>query len=118
MHAGRETVLLAEADDELREQAADALRGDGYDVIEVEDGLELRDYLDGVVSGFTAPDVIVSESALPGDNPVQLLASLREKYSVTPFILIGECAIEWVADVVLPGPLDIERLRAAVMLTA
>jgi len=121
-----ETVLLAEPDEELRERAAEALRLDGFRVVEVEDGLELLDYLEGLTGRgrLAAPDVIVSEMELPGKSALDCLWRLRQKDRVTPVILIasegedGERAQRWGADLVLPWPLDIDQLRTAVTVTA
>jgi len=122
-----EVVLLAEQDDELREEAAEALRRDGFQVIEVEDGLELQDYLDALSeSGFMSqPDVIISDAALPGYSGLEVLVHLRERDRVTPFILLAseespvteEAQIRG-ADLVLPKPVDIDQLRTAVSVTA
>ena len=45
MGAAKPMVLLAEDDDDLREALAARLKREGLRVVEVEDGLELRDYL-------------------------------------------------------------------------
>jgi DNA-binding response OmpR family regulator len=124
-----ETVLLAEPDEELRNRAAEALRQDGFDVVEVEDGMELRDYLEAFPGSprLSAPDIIVCETSLPGESALFLLAQLRQRDRVTPFILIASpqdppddnsCAKLCGADFVLPWPLDIDQLRTAVHITA
>ena len=81
-----QTVLLAEPDEALRDQAAAALREDGFEVIEVEDGLELRDYLEAlrIPSRLAVPDIIVSETSLPGESALFVLAQLRQRDRVTP----------------------------------
>ena len=121
-----ETVLLVEPDDDLRERVSEALREDGFRVVEVEDGMELLDYLEAL-SGHAKvipPDVIVSEIALPGPSALELLWRLRQQDRVTPVILIAskgedmERAQECGADLVLPWPLDIDQLRTAVTVTA
>jgi CheY-like chemotaxis protein len=121
-----ETVLLVEPDEDLRERAAEALRLDGFRVVEVEDGLELLDYLEALTGrgAFTRPDVIVSEMELPGTSALDCLWRLRQRDRVTPVILIasegedGERAQRCGADLVLPWPLDIDQLRTAVTVTA
>jgi len=127
MGAEPETVLLVEPDEELRERAAEALRADGFRVIEVEDGLELLDYLEAANARgpLLPPDVIVSETELPGPSVLELVWRLRQRDRVTPIILIAseqneddERAQACGVDLVLPWPLDIEQLRTAVTVTA
>ena len=121
-----ETVLLVEPDEDLRARAAEALRLDGFRVVEVEDGLELLDYLEALtgLGPFTRPDVIVAEMELPGTSALDCLWRLRQRDRVTPVILIasqgedGERAHRCGADLVLPWPLDIDQLRTAVTVTA
>jgi two-component system phosphate regulon response regulator PhoB len=121
-----ETVLLVEPDDDLRERVSEALREDGFRVVEVEDGMELLDYLEALTGRgkVIPPDVIVSEIALPGPSALELLWRLRQQDRVTPVILIAskgedvERAQECGADLVLPWPLDIDQLRTAVTVTA
>src|SRR3954469_13389242 len=121
-----ETVLLVEPDDDLRERVSEALREDGFRVVEVEDGMELLDYLEALAGHgkVIAPDVIVSEIALPGPSALELLWRLRQQDRVTPVILIAskgedvERAQDCGADLVLPWPLDIDQLRTAVTVTA
>ncbi|HYV46805.1 MAG TPA: response regulator [Myxococcaceae bacterium] len=126
IEAESEMVLLVEPDEELRERAAEALREDGFRVVEVEDGLELLDYLEALAGRgpFTRPDVIVSEMELPGTSALDCLWRFRQSDRVTPVILIasegedGERAQRCGADLVLPWPLDIDQLRTAVTVTA
>ena len=121
-----ETVLLVEPDDDLRERVSEALREDGFRVVEVEDGMALLDYLEALTGRgkVIPPDVIVSEIALPGPSALELLWRLRQQDRVTPVILIAskgedvERAQECGADLVLPWPLDIDQLRTAVTVTA
>ena len=63
-------VLLAEDDEDLRELIARRLVRAGMRVIEVEDGFELRDYLELCRPGgdLAEPDAVVSDVNMPGDS--------------------------------------------------
>jgi two-component system response regulator (stage 0 sporulation protein F) len=84
-------VLLADDDETLRTTLADALRRDGFEVIEACDGAELTEL---VASGQLrrgrplAPDVIVTDIAMPGLSGLELLRRLRGVDHDTPVILI------------------------------
>ena len=120
-----QTVVLAEADDDLREQLADELRNDGYQVIELADGFELEDYLSSALAPdghCMPPDIIVSDAQMPGTSGLEVLAHLRADRSMTPFIVINsagdlstyEKAESLGADFVLETPLDIDELCSVV----
>jgi DNA-binding response OmpR family regulator len=121
------TVLLAEEDPELRESMAEHLRHEGYRVIEVEDGLELEDYLEALESGaLLRPDVIVSAVAMQGHTGLEVLARLRGKPSSPPVIQLSSAG-DWSsfheaerlgADYVFEKPLDVDDLSAAIFSVA
>jgi DNA-binding response OmpR family regulator len=112
-------VAIAEADLTLLNQMADELREDGFEVVELHDGIELEDYLRDAQDGFRArPDVIISESEMPGQGGLAVLEHLRDFRSMTPFILINsngalstfEKAEQLGADFVLQPPLTSNEL--------
>ena len=116
-------VLLAEDDRELRTLMAEALRRDGLDVVEVEDGRALVDRLadavsaDGALDGF---DLVVSDVRMPGFTAIDVLTALRPFLKRTPVVLITAFgdprtharARGLGAAAVLDKPFDIDDLRA------
>lgn len=84
-------VLLAEDDQELRWLIAHALRSDGFEVLEVEDGLALLDRV-GVslldTLELDAIDLIVSDVRMPGWTGLEVLAGLNSAGCRTPVVLI------------------------------
>jgi CheY-like chemotaxis protein len=122
---GRRVVLIAEEDEVLRERLATALRREGCLVIEVEDGLELEDYLEAALSPtahLIPPDVIVAELNMAGYSGLEVLAHLRERQEGTRFILMTRQietddylrAEELGADLVLIKPVSSDELVQAV----
>ncbi|MHB8874847.1 MAG: response regulator [Myxococcaceae bacterium] len=123
-----ETVLVAEDDEELREEIAAELRSCGLKVIEVEDGFELEDYLAGALipgARLARPDLIVSEARMPGLGGLgglEVLRHLQGTESATPFIVIApngdaetfEEAEKLGADYVVEKPVNFDDLRLAV----
>ncbi len=116
-------VLLAEDDGELRALIAHALRGDGFDVVEVEDGKALVDSLadaiaaDGALDGY---DLVVSDVRMPGFTAIDVLAAMRPFLSRTPVVLITafgdprthQRALLLGAAAVIDKPFDLDELRS------
>jgi CheY-like chemotaxis protein len=85
------TVLLAEEDEQMREELADELREDGYQVITVEDGFELCDYLDLAHHSegkLPNPDVIISDVELSGWGGMEICRRMAGEENL-PFILLA-----------------------------
>lgn len=82
-------VLVAEDDPELRRLVAAALRKDGLEVIEVEDGneLHLEMLFDGVGVG-RLPDLVVTDIRMPGRNGLDVVAAVRRRGWTTPVVFI------------------------------
>jgi DNA-binding NtrC family response regulator len=76
MSAANPMVLLAEDDDDLRELLAARLQREGLRVVEVEDGFELRDYLDLCRPGgdLSEPDLVITDIRMPGESGPEALA--------------------------------------------
>lgn len=119
-----ETVVLAEADDDIRDHLATELRKDGYVVVELEDGMELQDYLEEVLRPrrlTPSPLAVVAELDMPGYSGMEVLEGLRRRGDGTPFILINstgsldvdERAERLGASFVLQKPVDVDELRSA-----
>jgi len=87
----RPRVLLAEDDPEMRKMLAATLNGDGYEVIEAHNGMQLMHYLatDNAINDNIRPiDLVVSDFRMPGRSGLDALLALRSRDWETPFILI------------------------------
>jgi len=87
------TVLLAEDDDVVREQLSLGLVENGYFVIAVEDGLELRDYVELATQprGLARlADVVVADEYLPGLGQAEALALLKSRLDVACVMLVDK----------------------------
>jgi CheY-like chemotaxis protein len=123
-HRGPFRVLLAEDDEEMRCLVADALRGDGYDVVELADGGRLLvDIATRLKSGADGEflDLIVSDIRMPVCTGLQILSALRDAHWQTPVILMtafGDEATrrhaESLSAVLFDKPFDLDDLRTAV----
>jgi DNA-binding response OmpR family regulator len=86
MHKHAPIVLLAEDDADLRQLIARRLVRDGMEVMEVEDGVELHDYLAQCHPGGTPdPDVVVSDVDMPRESGPH---ALERAHVRSPVILI------------------------------
>ncbi|MBL9038559.1 MAG: response regulator [Archangium sp.] len=84
-------ILIAEDDDELRQVLQEYLELSGYQVIAVDDGLELADYLglaNDKASPVVVPDLIVADLSMPGRSSLEVLEQLGP-VTLCPFILIS-----------------------------
>jgi CheY-like chemotaxis protein len=84
-------VLLAEDDHELRWLIAHSLRGDGFEVLEVGDGLALLDRVGSSLLDtleLDAIDLIVTDVRMPGWSGLEVLAGLNSAGCHTPVVLI------------------------------
>jgi PAS domain S-box-containing protein len=74
---GRETILLVEDEQVLRNQLADSLRDLGYTILEARNGYDAL----AVLEAHSAPvHLILSDVIMPEMNGVSLVAQLREWY--------------------------------------
>lgn len=122
--ARRGPVLLAEDDPHLRELMADALREDGYEVIEAADGIELWNMIvsELELGPVHRPGLVISDIRMPGATGIEVLAALRECNTSMPVVLttaFGDPethaeAGRLGAETVLDKPFDIDDLRVAV----
>jgi len=126
-HSEPETVLLADEDEEQRTFVARELRREGYNVVEVDDGFELEDYLDLALTEeqvARVPNVIICEMEMAGLSGAEVLADLRKRGLRTPVIWINadespevnQSAHCFGVDVILTTPLEMDDLRDAVHL--
>ncbi len=117
-------VLLAEDDAEMRGVVAEALRGDGHDVIELSDGGRLLvDIARRLQAGRTEDsiDLLLSDIRMPVCTGLQILAALRDAHWHIPVILMtafGDEATrkhaETLQAVLFDKPFDMDDLRTAV----
>ena len=114
-------ILIAEDNGVLRRLLALVLRRDGHDVIEACDVGELLEALGSSwIDGGEAPiDLVVCEQSLPGIAGLSVLAGLRSRDRLTPFILMtGDEDVQGRARrlgaVVLDHPFNIAAIRRAI----
>ncbi len=118
-------ILLAEDDRAMRQLLAVALRGEGYEVVEAEDGFELVDYLrcPPTVEGRSRRfDLVVSDIRMPILSGMDALKCMRDSDPTTPMILITAFgdprthaeARRLGANLVLDKPFQMEELKTAV----
>jgi DNA-binding response OmpR family regulator len=117
-------ILLADDDVVLRLLISAALREDGYEVLESEDGGRLLVQIAAAYAGHgrnVICDMIVSDIRMPVCSGVQILEGLRKAHWTTPVILItgfgNEATRRHAASlraIVLDKPFDLDDLRAAV----
>jgi len=81
---------LAEDDDEMRVLLADALRNEGYDVIECRDGCELTEKIGPclVPHAQRCFDLIISDIRMPGVFGLSVLEGGQQRDGFPPMILI------------------------------
>ena len=118
-------VLLAEDDASLRQLLASVMRADGYEVIEVADGVQLLDAVERTLAKRDRPDgfLIVADIHMPGLTGLDVLAVLRCAYASTPVVLITAFpdqearaeARDLGAVAMLAKPFSVDELRAVVL---
>src|SRR3990167_4902779 len=81
-------VAIAEDDDAQRAALERALQGEGFEVVPLEDGLELMDYFSGPK---LSADAIVADLNMPGCSGLDGLELARQKGLTLPiFVVSGE----------------------------
>jgi DNA-binding response OmpR family regulator len=116
-------VLIADDDDDFRGMLVDALRADGYSVIEARDGAEMLALLhDALTNPGSRPDVVVADVRMPKLSGLGALEEIRRAGVRMPFVMMtgfSPSSVEIVAKRlgardVLKKPFDLEALRTAV----
>ena len=122
--AAKARVVLAEGDAEFRRALACALRAEGYEVLEAEDGQVLiRTLILGLERDGRAPELIISAVEMPGCTGLEVLARVRRIGWSTPFILLSDPdeaaaygeAERLGATFVLDKPMDAEAVACAAL---
>ena len=121
-------ILLAEDDPAMRELLASSLRHDGYDVVEVKNGIELLKRIHQIGSSFLQGrpeplDMVITDVRMPGFSGLEVLECLRDSDWKLPVIVItalGDAAThhrahDLGATEVLDKPFDLDRLREIVL---
>jgi DNA-binding response OmpR family regulator len=86
-------ILLAEDDDEMRRLVADALRKEGYDVLEVDTGDQLflrmaREYLASYPRAEQPLDLVLTDIRMPGRSGVDVIASFNDAGCRIPVVFM------------------------------
>ena len=117
-------VLIADDDDDLREQIGSLLARRGYQTWEATDGQEVIEWLS--VSrdlGLAPPDVLVLDVRMPSRSGVSLLTDLRRAGWHLPVVLmtanvdqeVRDAAIVWGAAAVLEKPFSTDALETILL---
>ncbi|MGI5860904.1 MAG: response regulator [Myxococcales bacterium] len=118
-------VLIAEDDDDLRVLLAQTLEEEGHDVVELEDGFELGDYVEvsnRSVTGRTRPDVIITDVRMPGRDGLEVVRQARKAGLTCPIIVVSafadaatrQASAELGDATFLAKPLDVNAVAASV----
>jgi len=115
-------VLVAEDDPEMRRLVADALRGDGYEVLEAKDGNALLVILTSPPHTGARVDLIISDIRMPVCTGLQILEALRKVQWIVPVILMTAFSddatranAEALGAILFDKPFAIDDLRTAVV---
>src|SRR5579862_6083667 len=121
--AAKLRILVAEDDDDARQLLCQTFREDGYEVDDVEDGLELSDYLEACApwGPLPRPDVVLSDIRMPGKTALEVMAKLKANETrlilMTAFgdaktrlqgLMLGALAV-------LDKPVDLRTLRGTIV---
>lgn len=84
-------IAVAEDDDDFRELLVDLLRGEGHQVVELEDGFELLDYVDfakrrDIAGGV--PDLVITDLRMPGANGLDVVGWGRLVGMACPILVL------------------------------
>ncbi len=119
-------VLLAEDDERMRRLVANALRDDGFDVIEARHGAEFLEWVGFLLLHPRAGrpvDLIITDLRMPFETGVEILVGLGRAASITPVILMTAFGDETThaearrlgANAVFDKPFDVNDLRSAAL---
>ena len=117
MSTPRATVLICDDEELIRWSLAEHLKGEGYDVLEAEDGVDCLDK----VARF-APDLVITDIKMPRMDGLTALRTLRERDHELPVIVLTahgavDSAVEATrlgARAYLSKPFDLREVTLAV----
>jgi len=112
-------ICVVDDDELVRAKLALDLKGMGFDVIEIEDGREVPDVLK-----THHVDAVLVDIVMPDKDGVEVIADIRRGWPDVRVIAMSaggrvgpslylEIARQMGANVCLPKPVELERLRAA-----
>jgi CheY-like chemotaxis protein len=116
-------IMVAEDDPEMRRLVADALRKDGYDVVEVPDGgrMLVRITDECFRAATRSIDLIVSDVRMPVCSGLEIVRAIRDSGWTVPVILMTAFGDDETRDraatmnaVLFDKPFDLDDLRTAV----
>ena len=84
-------VLVADDDPDMREEVTRTLCDGGYEVMAMDSGDVLVEYLGKCVvygGAFRLPDLVISDLRMPGFSGIEVLKAMREMAWNIPFILM------------------------------
>jgi CheY-like chemotaxis protein len=105
----RPTVLVVEDDDDSRENLAEVLRDEGFDVRTARDGVEALDYLNGAY----LPAAMVLDMRMPRMGGAEVLRQVRSRPHLAGLpicVLSGTVEGAAAADLIVEKPLLVNRL--------
>lgn len=118
-------VLLVEDEVMIAELFAETLLSDGHDVAIAGDGQEALELFDAAEAGGRPYDIVVTDIRMPRMDGVTLARSLRHGHPELPVVVVsGYAPAEQLSAlvqarqapvVVLPKPVNLSRLRSAVL---
>ncbi len=82
---GRESVLVVEDEDSIRDLVAEILHGNGY---RSRSAVDAREALEAIETG-PPPDIVLSDVVLPGMRGSELAVDLRERLPGVPILLFS-----------------------------
>jgi two-component system, cell cycle sensor histidine kinase and response regulator CckA len=95
------TVLVADDEHAVRRFAVRILEGEGFAVVEAQDGAEA---LDAIRSGSISFHVVVSDIVMPRLNGVELMKALASSHPYLPVILMSGYATTALKDLGIAPP--------------
>lgn len=91
VNVARKVALLAVQDEGRREAISGLLREEGLAIVELEDGLEVTDYLElalGSGAVLDPPSLIVCDVMLEGRTGIEILLEIRGSGAAIPVLLV------------------------------
>lgn len=116
-------VVIAVSGDQRRAQLQELLWGSGFDVVLLETGAQLLQYLYNSVAHEARPDLVICDAELDGIDGAQVCKISRAQDTLLPFIVLARPgtpgdfdSLELSDDAcVLPADVEPRALKAAVL---
>jgi CheY-like chemotaxis protein len=116
-------VVLAAADPDRREAIARMLRGEGYELVALETGAQLLQYLYNSLAQQTRPDLVICDAELEGIDGAQVCIISRAQDELLPFIVVARDGVAGDFDsleladdaCVVCADVDLDELKANVV---